>query len=122
MIFTIFNPINAINYLFIYFHYHPIINLTHYLFIYFYHVIILFLFNFSLIFLTFIFFNIFNYSNLSPSLTFSSPPYLFIFPLPSTLISLFIFSFFFSYFDSSYSHHLTINLSFSSILCIVFLS
>ena len=41
MIFTIFSPINAPHYLFIYFHYHPIINLVHYLFIYFhYHPII----------------------------------------------------------------------------------
>ena len=38
MVFTIFSlinpsPINAIHYLFIYFHYHPIINLAHYLLI-----------------------------------------------------------------------------------------
>ena len=37
MVFTIFNPINATHYLFIYLHYHPIINLTHYLFIYFHY-------------------------------------------------------------------------------------
>ena len=41
MVFTIFSPINAAHYLFIYFHYHPIINPAHYLFIYFhYHPII----------------------------------------------------------------------------------
>ena len=41
MVFTIFSPINAAHYLFIYFHYHPIINPAYYLFIYFhYHPII----------------------------------------------------------------------------------
>ena len=34
MVFTIFSPINAAHYLFIYFHYRPIINPAHYLFIY----------------------------------------------------------------------------------------
>ena len=41
MVFTIFSPINTAHFLFIYFHYHPIIHPTHYLFIYFhYHPII----------------------------------------------------------------------------------
>ena len=81
MIFTIFSsinlsPINTTHFLFIYFYYHPIINPAHYLFIYFHHIIIPFFpffSNFSLIFLTF-FFNIYTYSNLSPSFTFLSPP------------------------------------------------
>ena len=41
MVFTNFSPINAAQYLFIYFHYHLIINPVYYLFIYFhYHPII----------------------------------------------------------------------------------
>ena len=48
---------------------------------------------------------------LSPT---SLPPfYLFIFPQLFTLISLFLYPFIFFYFDTSYSHHFTINLSFS---------
>ena len=122
MVFTIFSPINpspinAAHYLFIYFHYHPIINPAHYLFFYFYHIIILFISNFSLIF-----FNIYFFFKYFQLLQLFSLPYLFISPLPFTLISLFIFPFIFSYFVSSNSHHFTINLSFSSILCIVFLS
>ena len=45
MIFTIFSPINAAHYLFIYSHYHPIINPAHYLFIYFYYHPIINLYN-----------------------------------------------------------------------------
>ena len=45
MVFTIFNPINAAHYLFIYFHYHPIINPVHYLFIDFYYHPIINLYN-----------------------------------------------------------------------------
>ena len=45
MDFTIFSPINAAHYLFIYFHYHPIINPPHYLFIYFYYHPIINLYN-----------------------------------------------------------------------------
>ena len=104
MVFTIFNPINP----------NPI-NATHYLFIYFHHIIILFFSNFSLIFLTFNFF--YKYFHLLQPF---SLPYLFISPLPSTLISLFIFPFIFSYFVFSYSHYFIINLSFFSILYIVF--
>ena len=53
------------------------------------------------------FFNIYTFSNLSPSL------YLFIPPKHSTFISLSLFPFIFLYFVSFYYHPLSINLSFT---------
>ena len=70
------------------------------------HVIIIFLSNFPITFLTFTYFlNIYTFSNLSLSLTFSSPTTLYL------NITLFFLSFFFPVL--SYSHPFTINLSFS---------
>ena len=65
MVFTIFSPINAAHYLFIYFHHHPIINLAYYLFIYFYYHPII---------------NLYNESN---------PPLIYLVPLSSLTQSLF---------------------------------
>ena len=76
------------------------------------HVIIIFSFQFSYNFFNIHFFKIFTLFLTSLHIL----P--FIFPLLSTLISLFIFPFIFLYFVYSYSHPFTINLSFfSSILC-----
>ena len=73
------------------------------------HVIIILLFNFPIIFfLTFTHFlkNIYTFFNIYISLTFSSPhyplPYFFISPLPSTIISPFIFLFIFLFFFCSF--------------------
>ena len=95
------------------------------------HVIIFFLFNFSIIVLTFIYFLIFTLLQLfSLHYLFIYPllllPFslldLFIFSLPSTLISFFLFPLIFLYFclflfTPSYYKFVTI---FTSILCIVF--
>ena len=98
------------------------------------HILIFFLFNFPITFLTFIFFYL-HFSNLSSPLPFHLPttsptfippqplslPYLFISPLPSTLISFLLFPFIFLYFclflftPSKYKF-----VTISSILCIVF--
>ena len=76
------------------------------------HVIIFFIFNFPIIFLTllihFFFFLFFNIYTLNPF----SFLYFYISSLPSTLISFFLCLFIFLYFVFSYSHPLTINLSF----------